>query len=304
MANVTNERTGELLQKLLTILQTQPAGLPAKQALSQLERAFTLSDYEAAHYESGPRRFDQIVRFSTVDAVKAGWMTKQKGNWAVTPAGIEALKQFPNAGAFYKEAKRLYQIWNNAQPDAPNATSPVADAPLTEAAVEQSARNITVTFERASDDAWAEVVTFLDAMPPFDFQNLVAGLIEGMGYFVDWIAPPGKDGGSDIIAFTDPLGTKEPRIKVQVKRQQAGVGASDVRSFHGILKDRDVGIFVCTGGFSKDSEYFVRHEAQHQLTLIDMRRLFELWVEHYPKLDDETRRRMPLKPVHFLAPPE
>ncbi|MEA3189675.1 MAG: restriction system protein [Thermoplasmata archaeon] len=303
MSNVNNERTGEFLRKLFGILQSHPTGIPAKQALSELAKTVKLNEYEAGNYDSGPRRFDQIVRFATVDATKAGWMIKDKGIWSVTPAGVDALKQFPHYSNFYREAKRLYQAWSNAQPE-PLQAAAAPETQLTEEAVEQSSRNLTVTFERASDDSWSEVATFLEKMPPFDFQKMVAGLIEGMGYFVGWIAPPGKDGGADIVAFNDPLGTKDPRIKVQAKRQESGVGATEVRSFHGILKDRDVGIFVCTGGFSKDAEDFVRREAQHQITLIDMRRLFALWVEYYTKLDNETRRRMPLKPVHFLAPPE
>lgn len=32
--------------------------------------------------------------------------------------------------------------------------------------------------------------------------------------------------------------------------------------------------------------------------------LFDLWVEHYDDLDDAARRRMPLKPIYFLAPTE
>ena len=303
MSNVNNERTGEFLRKLFGILQKQAAGMPAKQALAALEQEVTLTDYEAGNYASGPRRFDQIVRFATVDATKAGWMTKDKGIWSVTPAGIDAAKQFPNPGAFYKEAKRLYKNWSDAQPE-PAQTAAAPETQLNEATIEQSSRNVTVTFERAEDDAWSEIASFLEKMHPYDFQKLVAGLIEGMGYFVNWEAPPGKDGGSDVVAFTDPLGTKPPRIKVQVKRQQAGVGASEVRSFHGVLSARDVGIFVCTGGFSRDADDFVRLQAQHQVTLIDMRRLVDLWIEYYPKLDDETRRRMPLRPVHFLAPPE
>jgi predicted Mrr-cat superfamily restriction endonuclease len=34
-----------------------------------------------------------------------------------------------------------------------------------------------------------------------------------------YVAPPGPDGGIDLIAHTDPLGTTGPRIKVQVKRR-------------------------------------------------------------------------------------
>ena len=46
-------------------------------------------------------------------------------------------------------------------------------------------------------------------MPPYQFQDLVAALLRAMGYHVAWVAPPGKDGGTDIVAYTDPLGATE-----------------------------------------------------------------------------------------------
>lgn len=52
-----------------------------------------------------------------------------------------------------------------------------------------------------------------------------------MGYHVAGVAPPGKDGGLGILAFSDPLGTRPPRIKVQVKRQQQSVAVDGLRSF-------------------------------------------------------------------------
>ena len=52
-------------------------------------------------------------------------------------------------------------------------------------------------------------------MDAYDFQKLVADLLKAIGYHVSWIAPPGKDGGVDILAYTDALGTQGPRIKVQ-----------------------------------------------------------------------------------------
>ena len=55
---------------------------------------------------------------------------------------------------------------------------------------------------------------------PYEFQHLVADLLRAMSYHVSWVAPPGKDGGVDILAWPDALGTSPPRIKVQVKRQQ------------------------------------------------------------------------------------
>ena len=100
----------------------------------------------------------------------------------------------------------------------------------------------------------------------------------------------------------DPLGTRLPRIKVQVKRQQNSVSVEGLRSFLALLGDDDVGLFVSTGGFTKDAEQEARTQEKRRVILIDLERLFDLWVEHYPRLDDDARRRLPLRPIHFLAP--
>jgi restriction system protein len=80
MAEITRRRTGELLRKLFEILRAAPEGLPARVALESLADGIQLTEYEAGMYDSGSRRFDKIVRFATVDCVKAGWLVKNKGN--------------------------------------------------------------------------------------------------------------------------------------------------------------------------------------------------------------------------------
>jgi restriction system protein len=123
-----------------------------------------------------------------------------------------------------------------------------------------------------------------------------------MGYHVGWVAPPGKDGGVDIMAWTDPLGTRPPRIKVQVKRLAESIRVGEVRSFMALLGDEDVGLFVTTGGFTKDAESEARNQESRRVTLIDLRHLVDLWIEYYDRLTEVGRRRLPLRPIHFLAP--
>jgi restriction system protein len=115
-------------------------------------------------------------------------------------------------------------------------------------------KEVSITYEQAEEQSWEEISQYLRKMNPYDFQELVAGLLRGMGYHVSWVAPPGKDGGIDIHAFTDPLGTQTPRIKVQVKRVKENVSVEGLRSFMAILGDDDVGLFVTTGGFTKDAQ--------------------------------------------------
>ncbi|EWS53036.1 MULTISPECIES: type I restriction endonuclease [unclassified Methylibium] len=39
-----------------------------------------------------------------------------------------------------------------------------------------------------------------------------------------------------------------------------------------------------------------------RVTLIGLEKLFDLWDEHYEKLTDQARRRLPLRSIRFLAP--
>ena len=300
MPDITRRRTGELLRTLFEILMAAPGSMKAKDALDALAKKVKLSDYEAGEYPSGGgRRFDKIVRFATIDTVKAGWLVKAKGQWSITEQGKAAHKRFQDPEAFYKEAVRLFREWKSNQPDEEQPED-AGDA----VGGDVVGRDVTVTYEMADEQAWTEIERFLTQMQPYEFQNLVAALLKGMRYHVAWVAPPGRDGGVDILAFTDPLGTRPPRIKVQVKRQQAAIGVDGLRSFMAILGDEDVGIFVNTGGFTKDAMEEARTQANRRITLIDLERLFELWTEHYKELDDDARRRMPLKPIFFLAPEE
>ena len=69
-----------------------------------------------------------------------------------------------------------------------------------------------------------------------------------------------------------------------------------------VLGDDDVGVFVCTGGFTCDAQEEARTQEKRRLTLMDLEQFFDLWVENYARLTDEARRRMPLRPIWFLAP--
>jgi restriction system protein len=296
MAEITRRRTGELLRGLFAILLQHPEGLPASQALRTLEDLVPPTPYEAGRFDSGGRRYEHIIRFATVDCVKAGWMIKAHGVWSVTDDGRAAYTDMPDPEVFYRRAVQLYQAWKKST-EAEESSSP--DVPIPAAG---EAKTASITFEQAEEQAWSEIERYVAGMPPYEFQELVAALLRGMGYHVGWVAPPGKDGGVDIVAFNDPLGTRPPRIKVQVKRQQARVDVHGLRSFLAVLAADDVGLFVNTGGFTKDAEEEARAQQIRRITLLDLDRLVALWTEHYGKLEESARRRLPLQPIHFLAP--
>lgn len=295
MAEITRRRTGEFVRKLFELLMEHPDGLQAGEALSKLVSFFTLSEYEAGSYEgSGVRRFDKIVRFATVDCVKAGWLTKHKGTWFLTPEGRAAHNKFKDPEAFYKEAVRLYREWKAARTDGDTDAAPVSP----DDAADKSAQ---VTFDQANEQAWAQIEDYLRKMPPYDFQELVADLLTAMDYHIYWVSPPGKDGGIDIIAFTDPLGTKGPRVKVQVKRRGEKVTTEALNAFLATINENEAGLYVSAAGYTRDAMELARKD-RRKITLMHLQGLVELWIEHQDKLSDEAHRRLPLTPIYFLTP--
>jgi restriction system protein len=291
MANITAHRTGELQRQILLILKVYPEGLRAKELLARLARELPPTDYERADYPSSPghRRFEFIARFSSIPLVKAGWLIKSGGTWTATAEGIAALEQFPEPNKFKKAADAKYREWEAAQPSEEETPETIEQ--------EQISR---VTLEEAEENAWDEVTRHLGSIPPYDLQEVVAGLLRAMGYHVSYNAPPGPDQGIDLIAHTDPLGLQTPRIKVQVKRRQDRIPVDEVRSFLAILGESDAGIFVSTGGFTPEAEREARTQERRKLMLIDARRLFDLWIEHYARIPDEQRRLLPIKPIYYL----
>jgi restriction system protein len=294
MAEVTRKRTGELLRRLFEILEKSPDGMQAGDAIREVKSSMSLTPYEKGEYESGSERVDTIIRFATIDCVKAGWLAKHRGTWIVTDEGKAAYQKYTDPEEFYKNAVRLYHAWKASQVPQNRDSLNVEDD-----ALEKSA---SITFEQAEEQAWNEIEQYLKQMNPYEFQDLVASLLVAMGYHIAWVAPPGKDGGIDILAWTDPLGTKPPRIKVQVKRYAQNISVDGLRSFMALLGEDDVGLFVTTSGFTKDAQDEARTQEKRKVTLLGLEKLLDLWIQYYEKLDDSARRRLPLQPIYFLAP--
>lgn len=204
---------------------------------------------------------------------------------------MRAFNDFPDPEAFSREANRLYREWKAGAP------------PTGELTPEETAKaEVGLTYEKADEQAWNEIEAHLRVMPPYDMQDLVAGLLKALGYHIEWVSPRGKDGGIDIIAYTDPLGTQAPRIKVQVKGGSQKIDLQTLNSFLALVDSGDVGLYVSVGGFTRDAEDTARKQTGRKITLINAERLVELWIEAYGKLDQKSRQRLPLSPIYFLTP--
>jgi restriction system protein len=131
-------------------------------------------------------------------------------------------------------------------------------------------------------------------------QLLVAGVLRAIGYKTR-VSPRGSDQGRDIIASPDGLGMESPRIVVEVKhRPKEQMGAPTVRSFLGGLRSGDRGLYVSTGGFSREAKYEA-DRATVPVTLLDLDDLVRLLVENYESADMDTRALVPLLRLYWPA---
>jgi restriction system protein len=303
MSDVSKTRVGEMQRGVIKLLLDSPDGLPAKDAIERLRVAVPPTDFEKTDYPNRPgsERYRKMVRFATIAPVKAGWMIKDEGRWYITEDGIQAYQKFKDPLEFRREAGRLYHQWKDNRPkEESESEDDSADA----VEILDKDANVAGTYEEAEETAWTEIEQYVQIMKPYDLQKLVAALLRAMGYYVSWVAPPGPDGGIDILAHNDPLGTTVPRIKVQVKRRADRVAINEVREFISVLSEHDVGIFVSIGGFTKEAETKAREKETRILTLLDLRKFVDLWIKNYAKIEESDKRLLPLEPVYYLAPSE
>ena len=131
-----------------------------------------------------------------------------------------------------------------------------------------------------------------------DMQELVAGILRAMGYKTR-VSEGGPDRGKDIEASPDGLMLTEPRILVEVKHRSGQIGSKEVRSFNSVLRQQK-GLYVSTGGFSKDAK-LEAERGEKQMTLIDADRLVQLIVQNYDNFDVDTKLLVPLSKIYWPA---
>jgi restriction system protein len=131
-----------------------------------------------------------------------------------------------------------------------------------------------------------------------DMEELVAAVLRALGYKAR-VSPKGPDRGRDVIASPDGLGFQSPRVIAEVKhRPKDPIGANTVRSFLGGLREGDRGLFVSTGGFTREANYEAER-ASVPVTLVDLDQLATLIVEHYENFDLDGRSLVPLVRVYW-----
>ena len=294
MAKISTKRIGEFMQAILRELQAVGGEARVRELFPRVEDRLDLDEYERSRYEkTGYIRWQSFVHFYSINCVKAGFLRKSGGKWSLTDAGADALALSPEE--FTRTIQEKYRAWKRRQEDMVEIEDEDSDE------IEMQAARQTA-YAQAVDQARTEIEEHLLSLGPYDFQQLVAELLMAMNYHVPVVAPPGPDGGIDIIAYTDPLGANAPRIRAQIKHRATKATARDIRELVALLpRDGDIGLFVSSGGFTADALREIRSAPKH-IEHMDLDRLIRLWERYYNNVREAGKALFPLSRLYFLAP--
>lgn len=132
-----------------------------------------------------------------------------------------------------------------------------------------------------------------------EMQEMVAALLRALGYRTI-VSPRGADRGRDIIASRDGFGFERPRIVVEVKHRKGAMGAPEIRSFLSALHNDDRGLYVSTGGFSREAHYQAEN-ASKVTHLMSLDGLAQALIDQYEALDEQGKKLLPLTRIYWPA---
>ena len=266
----------------------------------EIEEKKIPADLRVEYEENGVAKWRNFLHSNSHAYVKADFIQKTDSGWHLTPAGIKALEQ--GEQSFAEQAKVRRNEWNRMNRERKNTSHLL----LKESAANLDSDNadseevlLETRVEEYQTTAMSSIERHIHVMSPYQFQDLCAALLRGMGYHVRKVSKQGEaDGGIDVLAYADPLGAP-PCVKVQVKHTSAPVNAPSIRELAGVVNPGDIGLYVSLSGFVRGCDEAARKTGKH-LELVNLTRFINLWWQHYNKMSEEDKSLLPLQAIYFL----
>lgn len=114
-----------MLAGVFQVLQKHPNGLAVADVLREVSEIVPPTPFEISEYPNQPgvRRYEKIIRFSTVPFVKAGWLVKTNGMWIATDDGLAAFdKAGSDVESWFRDAVAKHRAWRARRARARRAT--------------------------------------------------------------------------------------------------------------------------------------------------------------------------------------
>lgn len=202
----------------------------------------------------------------------------ERGSFKITKLGMELLKKLPtnldeqyliDNYPTYKKNKEVNISNRKSKDKKENIDNYTPNERIDNA--------INELEEKLSND----LIEKLYIVDPYRFEEIVADLLDKMGYGDLVVTQKSNDGGIDAIVNEDKLGLD--KILIQAKRYNSDniIHEKLIRDFVGALSIKKVqkGIFVSTSTFDKKAIEAAKN-SDKKIVLIDGKKLTELMIEY------------------------
>lgn len=274
----------KVMYATLCLLRDKKAPTRGSELLDAVGEQLSMDDWAREIMESnGLPRWRMYAHFFSVDAVKTGYLIKNKGVWTLTPEGVKVLDL--GEREYFLKAQQGYRAWKATQVAQAGAKvagvsagfDDVEDAPP-EVRLQEIQREVQTGLA-------AEILENIKACSPAYFERLVVQLLITMGYGgsreeAGRAVGRSGDGGIDGVINEDRLGLDA--IYLQAKRWSNGtVGRPEIQQFVGALAGRRAskGVFITTSHFSQEAKDYAA-ASTYKVVLIDGERLANLMIDH------------------------
>lgn len=282
----TNKRDSEILLAVLNLIKDNGGKMRYADIKDELPKVFKLFDKEREAKKTWKESWHSTLgMIGGIELKQIGMLDIYKGMWSISQLGETHLNDTP---------EQFYSAYHVPYLD-------LIKSRKSKIPVNTSEEELALDIESLQSKAREAIHNYIIRKDPYQFQDFVAALLRGMGYYTPFIAPKGKDGGIDIIAYEDPLGAKGAHIKVQVKHMPtSSIDINIVKHLgYAVTKMNEIGIIATSGRFTNEC-YAECRRSSRPLRLLDINELIDLWIQFYPNLNDEDKSLLPITPVYYL----
>ncbi len=269
----------KLLFATFNILKEAGGSLPGKDVVTKIESSVELSEWDRSVYEkTGNTRWVSVLHFFSIDAIKSGFLIKEKGMWSITSQGLEAIR-LGDIGLL-KRCQEGYAKWKLTAPIKQQAEVTV----ISEIKDEPPEELLESVISEINSSLAVEILDKVKSCSPIFFERLVVAVLVAMGYGGSLanaarLTRRGGDEGIDGIIDEDRLGLDA--IYIQAKRWEGAVGRPEIQKFVGALQGQRAhkGVFITTSDFTKEAQEYVKH-ISNKVVLINGFSLARLMIEN------------------------
>lgn len=164
-------------------------------------------------------------------------------------------------------------------------------------------RELVANAPKAIHDPYEVVLEQLLELNDKEFEILIRDLLSALGF--EGAEHTGKtgDGGVDVTGELNTANLAAIKLFVQVKRYKRGtrINAGTVKALRQSIPAGGQGAFITTADFQNAASDVALEMGFPRIGLVNGRQLVDLLIEHWPKLPEEFRNKLGLKPGLVLA---